>query len=198
MRYPKNFFIKHGSLLCFCQLALCCLQVVCNTWLRLRVSVQHFNGKRDTELPKADFIQTSRDLNAVLQVIYQVLPGCIRWTLMGENKQTKRLLMCLLRAVQKTVSAEQYVINIVRSLNAASKGAWEGKYKINSVLWAARNCRGRKGRRAKELVCGCPWLKSAYVRRVGAFSSRREFCLCLQSSRDWTWIINREKSVVIV
>lgn len=47
--------------------------------------------------------------------------------------------MCLLRAVQKTVSAEQYVINIIRSLNAASKGAWEGKYKINNVLWAARN-----------------------------------------------------------
>lgn len=40
------------------------------------------------------------------------------------------LVACLLRTVQKIKSMEQYVVNIVRSLNAASKRISEGKYKI--------------------------------------------------------------------
>lgn len=41
--------------------------------------------------------------------------------------------------VQKTRNAEQYVINIIRLLNAASKGILEGKCKTKNPLWAVDN-----------------------------------------------------------
>jgi len=52
------------------------------------------------------------------------------------NSYGKRngLVVHLLRTVQKTVSAEQDMMNIIRSLNAASKGVLEGKYKIKNLL----------------------------------------------------------------
>ena len=118
------------------------------------------------------------------------------------NSYGKRngLVVHLLRTVQKTVSAEQDMMNIIRSLNAASKGVLEGKYKIKNLLWAVdisvEEIEANKGGNAKELVCGAPCLKSVYVGGVGMFSIHWEFFLCFQSTWDSKQIIKHEKNIV--